>query len=521
MRRGLLLCLFAVAAGTAPTPSDTSPPFLVGFKQPERWACAAWSHCGDGASFCDVSSELSSFPGSAALLVVPSSTTLRLAMATATADGTPCTTGGASFRVWLESAQRLLPGHAVDHWNGTYTLSVPLGRDAGTYALHVVLDFTRCEGSLLCSTRDTLRQRLAPVPSAPSVVVTDAPGAQLDAASAPSGRWIRERDKGALRWQASDPLLASAVAAGLDKQLLRRLLANRWVHLVGMSMTGVFRTSLLAALQAAGFRDARGSVFKDNAQDRARMFGAGVLRPSGAGRVCAEMVERSWHFFPSLGLLLTEETDANGHIWEWESYKRVGDGAVFDYAQHLGCVEATLAAGGAPPLPPALRAAGPDLLVYNHGIHSAHLLNSAASLPVLRRYQASHFQQFAKEAAPKGTTLVFRNSAPTHFSDNATLPAGWMCRTQSRLACINEMSYEALGEGWRVLDFWSLGQLRPDCTPDNRHYRASNCAAELCRVFLGSLGGWMGAVAAAREPYRANVTRALAEFGAALQAAAS
>jgi hypothetical protein len=515
-RRNALQLLFVIAAAAAPALTNTLPPGIVSFKQPERWACDAWTQCAKSATpLCDVKAELSRFPGASpsSPLVVSALTQLRLTLVTAASDGTPCSSGGASFRVWLETASRLLPGYALDHWNGTYTLVVPVGRDKGTYQLHVVLDFTGCEGSALCSTQKTLRQRLAALPMPPSVVVTQATGEQLSN-QPPSGRWIRD-SKQSLHWSPGDEQLAPFMAGGgLDALVLRGLLANRWIHVVGMSMTGVFRTSLLAALQAAGFKDAHGYIFRDTADDRDRMFGA--FKPAGADRICAEMVDRSWHFFPSFGFLLTEETDSNGMIWDFERYKGRGDGGAFDYDLHLSCVDSTLTAGGGPPLPPDLRAAGPDVVVYNHGIHSAHLLNSAASLAVLRRYQSAHFGEFTKRLAKQGTTLVFRNSAPTHFSGNVMLPSNWMCRTPTRLACINEVSYDALGEmasasyDWRVLDFWTLGLLRPDCTPDNRHYKAGNCAAELCRVFLGSLKGWMDAVADARAPFRANVTRGLA-----------
>ena len=154
---------------------------------------------------------------------------------------------------------------------------------------------------------------------------------------------------------------------------------------------------------------------------------------------------------------------------------------------------------------------GPDVVVYNHGIHSAATLKNERAILSVRTLQRAHFHALATAFSSRGTVLVWRNTAPTHFWAYK-LPKAWMCRTQSRLACINEATRDALadvaeagGGTWRELDFWTLGQLRQDCTPDNRHYTSGNCGDALSRLFAVSLPGWLHAVASERSAYRGRV----------------
>jgi hypothetical protein len=505
----LLLAKHAGALDTARPPSYFSP-------TPERWACAAWPTCelaGQNATpLCIVDASAS------ALLDVPPAvdamSTLRLRLETSDAAGMPCRTGGSTFRAWLDGPS-LLPGHVLDHENGTYTVVLPTGWDSGKYRIFVVLDFVQCEGSSRCNTGHyalgTTKKVLLQKVHAPTQVVVTVPdrlqnSKVLSRNSAVrkelSGRWVRSKTgakhKKEPSWRLTDPEAANAMKHADTPDNIRLLFTDRWIHLIGKSMTGVFRHSLVASIKAAGFRAVEGTLTKRS-------------------KHCSSHNSNAFVYVPELNLLITEESDANG-MWKDEKTAETG----FDVHLHLGCVDEMIVASshGKASLSAALRGCGPDVVVFNHGIHSAAGLNSIAALETLKRYQVNAFSALSDAFAPNGTLLVWRNTAPTHF-EQASLPKAWMCRTAHRMACINEVTRDALASiadvetliarsgRWHELDFWTLGELRADCTPDNRHYRKHNCAIELLRNFLVMLPGWFADEKALRAPHRALVAHEL------------
>merc|ERR1719457_327774 len=77
--------------------------------------------------------------------------------------------------------------------------------------------------------------------------------------------------------------------------------------------------------------------------------------------------------------------------------------------------------------------------------------------------------------------LVYRNTAHTHFADNGPKSKFWECRSRDRIECLNAVADEAYKDTaeedrkWITWDVWTMSDMRPDCTPDNRHYTKGNC----------------------------------------------
>ena len=449
---------------------------------------------------------------------VNAETMLRFSVETRDRNGKLCATGGASFRLWL-AGDALLPGFVKDSGNGTYEASVFTGWLPGQAEVFLVLDFVRCEGASACSvgsyvlgnTTRVLLQRVAP--AMPRIKIVR-PAARRDVANSSlrilDGRWQRKSKAAALprwkpgshpnlsshlRWVPSDREALALYHASSRKDVVRAIFTRRWIHMVGKSMTHRFREALVAHIQHSGFKD----VVK---QEESR---EGMELLTG----CKQVNNAGMYFVHGLRLLVTAQPDSNGFDARTSVYDvNASLRCVLDMVKHTRWAHASR---GRAALLKELMHYGPDVVVYNHGIHSASTLNAEASIEAVRTYQRAHFHALGRALSSRGTVLVWRNTAPTHFWAN-DLPQAWMCRTLSRIACINEATRDALsdlaveeGGSWRELDFWTLGQLRHDCTPDNRHYTSGNCGDALSRLFAVSLPGWLQAVATERSVYRGRV----------------
>jgi len=279
------------------------------------------------------------------------------------------------------------------------------------------------------------------------------------------------------------------MARTISKSYLNEFLGRRWVHFVGDSLTGYFRQSIEALLLYSGYQIYGNTRITQNLP------------------WCRSLNHAGWWFIPELQLLITEESDDNGRNL-----------TAFDVDKHFSCVQEMTRYDGLPPMDNFVNI-GPDIIMFNHGLHSAYRLDSLIDLDLVREYETNAFRALGKYSR-KGTLLIWRNTAPTHFSIQRKLPGAWSCRTVPRVACINELSREALKQAakagqhmWKELDFWRLGQLRPDCAPDNRHYSEGNCAAYLLTEFLARLPGWFISVKNARKTYSDLRTEQLLEFG--------
>lgn len=426
--------------------------------------------------------------------------------------GRKCTSGGATFFVSLVGTT-IIGGYAYDNLDGTYGLEFPwLGTVEGRFSLRVVLEFDKYEGTTMCSTgfyelgntSKIAMQRLTGA-SATSIYTlrsVSADGSKnkghlysgfweinKTAPTSPSCQDMSYRRehvvlpvpaKYRLDWKM--PIAKKFPAFRTDPKLVVDLHRGRWIHFVGKSLMR-YTVSAYGQIVASAYEAVFGPETKIVDLP---MPAYGELEPA-LKKACYGKTQSTVNFwFPEIDALITSNT----HDVPQHSH--------FSAEKHFECMKVLFDAKGGNRtlyLPDARFNDGPDALIYNKGLHIAHGFNSAEAVQEWEREEEQVMGNFTDYLGPKGTMLLWKSTASTHF-DPGELPRSWMCRTLGRLMCINSVSELALkhinvnaakdGSGWKwhVLDMFGLALVRPDCQPDNRHNRCGNCQISLVRKLM-------------------------------------
>lgn len=425
-----------------------------------------------------------------------------LVAADAAANGSACTTGGASFRAGLVGPA-MLPARVLDNMDGTYGVVFHSGWLAGVYDLLIALEYDQCRSTTACKVQETWLE-LTPVRSADgtpyrvhvarSSLKEDAAWRAArgwDVATAPttfgtanstSTRWgwklasrpgSRLRETCVGRWMRPLPMLASLADARSPAPLVWaplgnatrapaspddpiRALRGRWLHFVGMSM---MRTTVYTLVQAFMERER----FEVQSAD---------LWQCGLGK---QVTVAFW--VPRARVLITHLL----HDWAWSDLRGFANGSAYA-DDHFKCLKHYL--------PPAVFATlmrhGPSALVYNRGLHLIEHLKAPSKLEEALRSEYAVLNAWTSALAGLGTALVLKTSPPTQWR-RGELSGFYLCRTLQRLECLHAMHLAATPRGWLVADMAALGHMRADCTTDNRHYYCHGCREAFVDMVLSEL----------------------------------
>jgi hypothetical protein len=400
-----------------------------------------------------------------------------------------------------------------DLGNGNYTVTFPwTGLVPGVFSLHIYVEFDRYEASTGCSTGhymlgSTRQIRMARLDvihvslawprvdtqtdirlSMKQVIVgstaTDVAGHDL---SRYAGYWVLDSHaasvKPSRRWQdesyrRSTQVFPVNATRGLkwvmpftarehgDMSLedLVRTFSGRWIHFIGKSMMGVTEATFAEVLNSVLNRD---QTPKDVL---GFVIPAHKWAPKGNDKhsECqGNSQSKTAFYFRHIDLIVT------GLCHD------VPESRAFDIDVHFTCLKSYWNASG---IAGASRmterlAAGPDVVVYNRGLHVVADLSNKTSIAKFHSEESRVMSVISSSLAPKRTQLILKSTPSTHFN-MGRLPTSWMCRTTARIGCVNAISRsvaEAAPAEWQLADMHSLAVMRPDCQKDNRHNRCGNC----------------------------------------------
>ena len=450
-----------------------------------------------------------------------------------------CTNGGSSFFAGL-IGPALLPGVVLDLGNGNYSVRFPwTGLTPGVYRLHVYVELDGYEASTECSTGVyvlglTKRIRMARLTSAnhtftmnidPPIVArvpegyawrvvkrlwrfalpywrssqekenqrqgsvksiaTDVAGRAL---GRHAGYWVIDPHAQPYNWKTrceskffrrSTQLFPRDVTHGFKWEMpfaspqgdmragdVVRTFSGRWIHFIGKSMMTTTQDTFSGVLINA-FHSAD---------------------PQKPLRV---PVEKETHPLSCRG---NGQTKIGFYFRKFDTIitglcHDVPDSLSFNIDVHFACIFETWNTTGvfAGAAGKARFTAGPDVVVYNRGLHIAAGLNNTSDIARFHAGESRVMSAFSTSLASKRSLLILKSTPSTHFNPGR-LPRAWMCRTTARITCINAVSRSVAdaipGARWQLADMHSLALMRPDCQKDNRHNHCSNCRFAFVQVLF-------------------------------------